>query len=221
MPFAMSDYIQSVIIQEMMYVGGGHASSINNMYIVMTYNIISQEWSQLTQYTACLFAMTIIHNKLTLVGGCDRYDKESNVLGVWDADRRKWTLPYTPMPTPRYNSSAVVYRQWLIVAGGRSGGTRTSSVEVLHNSSERIWNTISSLGLYHSTPVCMGESLLAVCGWKSQSGESVSTILHFIPDRNEWREVEQLQALLHDVACTLTSNNRFLVAHINKFHIGV
>ena len=221
MPFAMSDYIQSVIIQEMMYVGGGYASSANNRYIVMTYNIITQEWSQLPQYTARYFAMTVIHNKLTLIGGSDHNDKETNVLGVWDADGRKWTHPYTPMPTPHCYSSAVVYRQWLIVAGGRSGGTRTSSVEVLDNTSERIWSTISSLGLYHSTPVCMGESLLAVGGWKSQSGESDSTIVRFIPDRNEWREVEQLQALLQDVACTLTSNNHFLVAHINKFHIGV
>ena len=276
MPFSMSGYIQSVIIQEMMYVGGGGAYLTNNMFIVMTYNIISQEWSQLPQYTARYFAMTVIHNKLTLAGGLDRNDRDTSVLGVWDADGRKWTHPYTPMPTPHSYSSVVVYRQWLIVAGGWSGGTRTPSVEVLdissnqwyrapstpvpwssmlsavvgdtwylmggydngrtdqvysvslsvlithiNNTSARIWNTISSLGLRCSTPVCMGKSLLAVGGSKSLSGEDVSTILHFIPDRNEWREVGQLTAPLYDVACSLTSNNHFLVAHRNKFHIGV
>ena len=276
MPFAMSDYIQSVIIQEMMYVGGGDAYPTKNMFIVMTYNIISQEWSRLPQYTARCFAMTVIHNKLTLVGGYDHNHRETNVLGVWDANGNKWTHPYTPMPTPRHNSSAVVYRQWLIVAGGWCGGTRTSSVEVLdissnqwyrapstpvpwsrmksavvgdtwylmggyenkktdqvysvsvsvlishiNNTSERIWNTISSLGLRCSTPVCMGESLLAVGGSKSQSFESVSTILHFIPDRNKWREVGQLPAPVYNISCSLTSNNHFLVAHGCKFHIGV
>ena len=115
--------------------GGGYASSINNRYIVMTYSFISQEWSQLPQYTARYFAMTIIHNKLTLVGGYDCNDRDTNVLGVWDADGRKWTHPYTPMPTPRYDSSAVEYRQWLIVAGGLSGVTNLSSVEVLEVSS--------------------------------------------------------------------------------------
>ena len=84
MSFAMTDYIQSVIIQEMMYVGGGYALSINNRYIVMTYNVISQEWSQLPQYTARYFAMTVVHNKLTLVGGCGRNDRYTNTLGVWD-----------------------------------------------------------------------------------------------------------------------------------------
>ena len=275
MPFAMSHYIQSVIIQEMMYVGGGDALPANNMYIVMTYNIISQEWSQLPQYTARYFAMTVIHNKLTLAGGLDRNDRDTSVLGVWDADGRKWTHPYTPMPTPHSYSSVVVYRKWLIVAGGWSGRNRTSSVEVLDISSnqwyrapstpvpwscmksavvgdtwylmgglhdnggtdqvysvslsililhinhisERIWNTISSLGLCYSTPVRTGQSLLAVGGRKSQSCD-VSTILHFIPDRNEWRVVGQLPAPVYRVAFTLTPNNHFLVAH-NELYIGV
>ena len=285
MPFAMSDYIQSVIIQEMMYVGGGGAYPANNMYIVMTYNIISQEWSRLPQYTARHFAMTVVHNKLTLVGGRDHDEIKTNVLGVWDANRRKWTRPFCPMPTPRTYSSAVVYRQWLIVAGGRSGET-TSSVEVLNissnqwyrapstpvpwhsmksavvgdtwylmsgvhvsrtdevhsvslsvlishinNTSKRIWNTISSLGLYYSTPVCMGVSLLAVGGRETSSVESwslkhhktVSNILHFIPDRNEWREVGQLPSPLYECTCILTTNNQLFLSGrggINEVYIG-
>ena len=73
--------------------------SANNSYIVMTYNIISQEWSQLPQYTAHRFAMAVIQNKLTLVGGYDYSNRDTTVLGVWNADRRKWTHPYTAMPT--------------------------------------------------------------------------------------------------------------------------
>ena len=280
MPFPMSGNIQSVIIQEMMYVGGGYASPTNNMYIVMAYNIISQEWSQLPQYTARYFAMTVIHNKLTLVGGSDQNERDTNVLGVWDADGRKWTRPYTPMATPRYYSSAVVYRQWLIVAGGWSGGIRTSSVEVLDissnqwyrapstpvpwtlmksaivgdtwylmggydggtktdqvysvsvsvlishmkNTSERIWNTLSFLGLYLSTPVCIGVSLLAVGGMKTQSFEAVSAILRYTPDSDgQWTEVGQLPMPSYDSICTMTSNSRILLAGgslSQKLYIG-
>ena len=268
MPFSMSVSIESVIIQEMMYVGGGSVSSTNNTFIVMTYNIISQEWSQLSQYTAHRFAVTVIHNKLTLVGGCDRNLRDTNALGVWDANGRKWTRPYTPMSTPHYDSSAVVYRQWLIVAGGWSGVTNLSSVEVLDISSnqwyrgpstpvpwscmrsavvgdtwylmggfdtertdkmysvslsvlisrinytsERIWNTISSLGICYSVPVCMEESLLAVDGSKSQSVECVSTILRYTPDSDgQWTEVGQLPMPLHDSICTVTSNSCILAA---------
>ena len=269
MPFSMSGNIQSTIIQEMMYVGGGDAVSVTNMHIVMTYNIISQEWSQLPQYTARRFAMTVIHNKLTLVGGRDHNHRDTNILGVWDTDGRKWTHPFTPMPTPCCESSVVVYRQWLIVAGGWSNETRTSSVEVLNissnqwyrspstpvpwsrmtsalvgdtwylmggydrerktdqvysvslsvliyhtnNTSERIWNTITSLGLCGSTPVCMGESLLAVGGRKSQSLVAVSTILRCTPDSDgQWTEFGQLPMPLYDSICTMTSKSSILVA---------
>ena len=269
MPFTMSGYIQSVIIQEMMYVGGD-ASPIINTYIVMTYNIISQEWSQLPRYTARYFAMTVIHNKLTLVGGCDHNNRDTSALGVWDTDGRKWTQPYIPMPTPHYDSSAVVYRQWLIVAGGWSDKTIVSSVEILDISSnqwyrapstpvprssmtsavvgdtwylmggygneraadqvlysvslsalvshtnitsERIWNTITSLGLYYSTPFCMGESLLAVGGMKSDTLLNVSTVLHYTPDSDgQWTEVGQLPMPLHSSVCTMTSNSCILLA---------
>ena len=88
--------------------------------------------------------MTVIHNKLTLVGGLDRNDRYTNVLGVWEADERKWTRPYTPMPTPRCYSSAVVYRQWLIVAGGISSMTSLSSVEVLDISSNQWYRAPST-----------------------------------------------------------------------------
>ena len=276
MPFAMSGNIQSVIIQEMMYVGGGDALPINNMHTVMTYNIISQEWSQLPQYTARRFTMTVIHNKLTLVGGRDHNHRDTSVLGVWDTNQRKWTHPYTPMPTSRHYSSAVVYRQWLIVAGGWSGETRILSVELLYissnqwyrapptpvpwtlmksaivgdtwylmggydggtktdqvysvslshinNTSERIWNTKSSLGLYLSTPVCVGESLLAVGGMKTQSLEAVSTILQCTPDSDgQWTEVGQLPIPSFDSICTITSNSRILVAGgllSQKLYIG-
>ena len=90
MPFDMLDYIQSVIIQEM--VGGGDAYPTNNMYKVMTYNIISHKWSQLPQYTARWFAMTVIHNKLTLVVGLEHNNRDTNVLGVVDTPLHSYDM---------------------------------------------------------------------------------------------------------------------------------
>jgi len=274
-------YIQSVIIHEMMYVGGGRASPDNNRFIIMAYHITSQEWSLLPPYTARSFAMTVVHNKLTLVGGCDRDYNVTKLLGVWDADGRKWTHPYTRMPTPRSNSSAVVYKKWLIVAGGWNGAS-ISRVEVLdistnlwyrapltpvpwssmrsavvgdiwylmggsgngittaqmyrvslsaltshiNNTNENIWNTILSLGLWWSTPLCMGKSLLAVGGRKPRTIENVSTILRFTPvtpDRNEWREVGQLPHPLYECTCTQSCNQLFLTGGsqgADKMYIG-
>ena len=53
------------------------------------------------------------------------------LMCVWEGGRRQWTHPYVPMPTAHVWPSAVVYKQWLVVAGGRLCTKILSAVEVL------------------------------------------------------------------------------------------
>ena len=62
--------------------------------------------------------MTAIDNHLVLVGGQGCDGVRSKVLGVWSEDSKKWTHPYPDMTTPHRSCSAVVYNQYLVVAGG-------------------------------------------------------------------------------------------------------
>ena len=138
MPFGMSYYVQSVVVEGTVYVGGGNAGlgSYNN-YIVMTYDISTGKWATLPPYGASDFAMTAISNQLVLVGGYE-HGNSSNVLGVWDADKNQWTHPYPEMHTERTVCSAVVYKEWLLVAGGSTApGARVSSVEVMNTNSKQ------------------------------------------------------------------------------------
>ena len=125
-----------------MYVGGGWATRDNDDYIVMEYDTRSGKWGRLPPYyRLCKFTMTVINNQLVLVGGVDKQERRSKLLGVWSTDSKEWTRPYPDMPTARSNASAVTYDKWLIVAGGRSGdGTRLSTVEVM-NVDTKQWYT--------------------------------------------------------------------------------
>ena len=145
MPFGMSTYIQSVTIQDTVYVGGGDAGwrSPNN-YIVMAYNTRSCKWHQLPPYTADSFAMVVINNQLVLVGGEDSNGHPTNLLGMWDTGSSQWTRPYAAMPTARSYPSAVVYKQWLIVAGGWTVRHRLSTVEVLDVASNQWYSAPST-----------------------------------------------------------------------------
>ncbi len=140
MPFGMSGYVQSVVMQGRVYIGGGDAgrSSANN-FLVMEYDTCSGEWATLPAYKASDFAMTEIRNQLVLVGGSQNGD-ESKVLGVWRADQKTWTLPYPDMPTARSRCSVVVYNDWLVVAGGWADGRPLSCVEVLNTNSRGQWH---------------------------------------------------------------------------------
>ena len=140
MPFKMRSYIQSVLIQDTLYVGGGETGlDSDNNYVVMTYDITEGKWATLPPYRASHFAMTVINNNLLLVGGF-QHGGYSKVLGVWRADSKKWTHPYPDMTTPRYLCSAVTYKQWLVVVGGWRSGNSVSTVEVM-NTDTKQWYT--------------------------------------------------------------------------------
>ncbi len=132
MPYRMGGYIQSVIIQDTIYIGGGsvsHSTSSAN-FIVMAYNMRSQKWHKLQSYGTSGFSLVAINEQPAVVGGVDKRHCASNQVGVWEITTKKWTRPYKPMPTSRSHASAVVYKHWLVVAGGKSEH-KTSNVEIL------------------------------------------------------------------------------------------
>ncbi len=142
MPVAMSNYIQSVEINDTVYVGGGGTDRDEDAYIVMAYNKQSCQWHTLPPYHTRYFAMTTINNKLVVVGGRNRDDSDSSELGEWQHDSNQWTHPFPPMSAPRCVHSATSYKHWLVVAGGYHG-VCFSSVEVLDVSNMQ-WSTGSS-----------------------------------------------------------------------------
>ena len=134
MPFGMGDHVQSVVVEGTVYVGGGYVGSDN----IMTYDISTGIWATLPQYRVLGFAMTTINNQLVLVGGNEHGGGRIKVVGVWDADNKQWTHPYSEMHTARAWCSVVVHNEWLVVAGGRSAsGATLSSVEVMNTNSKQ------------------------------------------------------------------------------------
>ncbi len=140
MPVSMSDYVQSVEINDTVCVGGGGTGRREDAYIVMAYNTQSCQWNILPRYSTRRFAMTTINNKLVVVGGRNRDDSDSSELGEWQPDSNKWTHPFPPMSTPHWWPSATSYKHWLVVVGGYHGDCLLSSVEVL-NVSNMQWST--------------------------------------------------------------------------------
>lgn len=139
MPFAMGEYVQSVLVGGKVYVGGGFAHlGSDKHYIVMQCDTISGKWVKLPPYRAYSFAMAAIRGQLVLVGGYEHGDSVK-LMGVWNDFGEEWTHPYPDMPTARIRCSAAVYNEWLVVAGGQDKGI-LSSVEIL-NTERKLWYT--------------------------------------------------------------------------------
>ena len=197
MPFGMYG-MQSVQVQGTLYVGGGFAA--DNDYIVMTYDISAGKWTTLPPYSTCYFAMTAIDNHLVLLGGVGSDGVRSKVLGVWSEDSKKWTHPYPDMTTPRHSCSAVVYNQYLVVAGGRGAGDTLSSVEVMNTDTKQwyagpptpiIWS--------HMKTAIVGDTCYFMGGWiKKMYSVSLPALVSHLnsdssaKDTQTWKELPQL-----------------------------
>ena len=201
MPAKMSGFIQCVVEEEKVYIGGGSTGFGDNVanYKIMTYDTASQEWDTLLPYRAESFGMTAIDHQLVLVGGIKEYSRSpSNLLGVWRADRKKWTHPYPEMPTARSHCSAVVHNEWLVVAGGKRGLLMTSSVEVLNvTSSAKQWYTAAETPVeWHSMKTAtVGGACYFLGGYTEDAPNSVYSMSiqkNYGTFTIEWSEMTEL-----------------------------
>ena len=137
MPFGMRGYVQSVVVQGRVYVGGGWAGC-DNSYIVMEYDISSGKWAKLPPHHARDFAMTVINSQLVLVCGLMKHGHVSGVVSLWRAEKKEWSRAYPYVPNARSNCSASIYNEWLAVAGGWRDGLEVSTVDIM-NTNEKKW----------------------------------------------------------------------------------
>ncbi|XP_064407558.1 uncharacterized protein LOC135352317 [Halichondria panicea] len=179
MPIKMGISVQSVVIGDTVYVGGGFADNDRDRCTVM--KLEQDQWTKLPEYTAMYFAMTSLANRLVLVGGYDPSNKKrTNQLAVFGSG--EWTHPYPPMNIARNSSTAVSFNNHIIVAGGRNEEP-TSSVEVLDVASRR-WYIAQSLPNQRSVlkSTLIGNTLYLLGGY-DHTGSATKTVHHV--DLNE------------------------------------
>ena len=143
MPIGMSGSIQSVVVGDAVYIGGGSTENVYDERIVMKLDLQKEEWTKLPEYNAKSFAMTSLDDKLVLLGGSDLKEKECySQVGAFDSGQ--WIYPLAAMNTARYSSTAVTYNNHIIVVGGLTMKRILSSVEILDAESRR-WYTAEPL----------------------------------------------------------------------------
>ena len=165
--------LQSVTLNENILVGGGHTDihalkGDDDEHTVYQYHPPTDEWVALPRYKYKWFAMTILTNKLTLVGGYHKKTgQESDQIAVLETEgtSRRWTHPYPTMPTARHSPAvASCYDRWLVVAGGRKHYL-LATVEVLDTTYHQ-WQITSPLpqACRNMTSIIVNEELFLIGG---------------------------------------------------------
>ena len=133
--------------------------------IIHAYNTTTSKWYVIPQCPVSRgFALAVINETLTTVGGYGKNNKGTNKLfsltGAGGDGEKSWREEFPPMPTKRCNVSALCIGIALIVVGGEKSEIYRmilKSVEVL-NTSTRQWHTATEL------PQPLTASSMTVCG---------------------------------------------------------
>ena len=160
-------------------------------HTVYQYHPPTNQWKRLTRYEYMCFAMAILTDKLTLVGGCTQQCKMmTNQIAVWEAEG--WTHPYLPMATPRYSPAVATYDRCLVsmVAGGMKLGVPLDSVEVL-NTTSRQWLSTSPLPMkcYNMTSAIVNHELFLMGGTLTKEVLTVSLHSAITNTSTKWHSI--------------------------------
>ena len=161
----------AVLLGGSVYVGGGlEGKGVNNSkesYRLNVYNLTTNQWSPspiTTPYDA--FAMTVLDDKLVIVGGVTKNGEVVKRILVLITGQWK---DYSEMPTARCNATAVGYHSMLIVVGGvikmEGKWTRLSTTELL-DTTNGCWYTCNNLPSSHQQmkAVIMNDKLYLLGG---------------------------------------------------------
>ena len=103
------------------------------------------QWRTIVAPTG-FFSMAAVEDQLIIAGGMDPDTKgPSNQVSVLDGDKKTWTQPFPAMPTARRWPSAIGYKRWLVVAGGKltlHSKEHVNVVEVLDTSSKQWYKAL-------------------------------------------------------------------------------
>ena len=175
---------------------------------VHRYNSNTRKWHQLPPTPHTNTTLVVVQHLLAVVGGRISGAATDSLLSLMGEGRDiKW-LPNLPaMPTKRYRTAAVCSGRSLIVAGGKDGRNRLSTVEVL-DTDTRQWSIASSLMhpfSWATISIC-GERLYML-GGRDQTGYKKRSVLSCsVPELLQSCQSQPLAGKLRtapDSQCTL------------------
>ena len=154
----------AVLFNGTIYVGGGLCDHVDDMYRIIIYHPDTNKWDDAIDTPHELFAITVLADKLIIVGGLIKGSLEvTNKLLVLENGQWK---DYTQMPTVRGCVSAISHQSMMIVMGGKViKGHALRTTELLDSTTGQ-WFKCDDLPqpIYGLQSVIVGDTLYALGG---------------------------------------------------------
>lgn len=165
----------AVILNGLVYVGGGVETGGKVSFVVDVYNPDKDEWGTPIDAPRCGFGMTALNNKLVIVGGKNKKGDTSKTVRSL-VESNQWE-EITSMSTARYNCTAVGYNATLLAIGGTSSEDVTLAMVELFDTKKDRWYTCDDLPKPHSflQPLVVKNTLYLLGGYHEDPSPAVFT----------------------------------------------
>ncbi len=200
------DGAQAVVINGIVYVGGGLWGSDAERCTVCRYHPEEDKWARLLPSPVKYFGVGQVLGQLVLVGG--RVASTGKVTGdvhVFISESQQWERSIPAMPTARLALSVVSHSTVLIACGGSDGSDRALPTVELYNSEASQWYQCPPLPSprYWISTVTIGDTLFLAGGFKDRTVSSAcqsvfSTSLSSLIDRATHHSSDRLWKTLKD-----------------------
>ena len=206
-----SEFHTAVLYNGVIYVGGGVCDDHDNLFKINVYHPDTNQWDDGVNAPHAAFAMTVLVDKLIIVGGLVRASvKPTNKLltlqdGQWE--------DYSQMPTGRLWASAVSHQSMMIVMGGMDDGHTLSATELLDSTTGQ-WVKCNDLpqplATLHSAII---GGMLYTLGGSNNDGDSKAVYAAPLDTLyNHQLEWQQLADTPWSYSTAVSVNNKYLLA---------
>ena len=151
----------AVLFNEAIYVGGGNCDNDHDTCRINIYHPDTNKWDDAIDTPHDFFAMTVLVDKLIIVGGLGRVMITNKLLVL---EQGQWK-DYTQMPTARMCPSVVSHQSLMIVMGGMDTEHTFRTTELLDSATGQ-WFTCDDLPqpLSFLQSVIVGDTLYILGG---------------------------------------------------------
>ena len=212
LPFATAAHT-AVLFNEAIYVGGGGCDNEDNKFRINIYHPDTNKWDDAIDTSHVYFAMTVLVDKLIIVGGLSRVtDEVTNKLLVLEHGQWK---DYTQMPTARMLLSVVSHQSLMIVIGGMNTEHRKLRTTELLDSTTGQWFICDDLPqpLAFLESVIVGDILyiLSGAGYDGNDSKAVyaAPLDALSSHQLKWQQLADIPWL---ASAAVSLNNKYLLA---------
>ncbi len=198
----------------LLVVGGEDKSTHEKTNTILTFDERSRKWVQSLPHmpNALTFPKVIVYqNHLIVISGYDSNDTKIAEVNILNTSN-KW-ITAEPLPSTDDDYSTCLIRDTLYLVGQETKKVFRAHVpSLISQASSGMWESVTSVPFYWSSPIAICNTLLTVGGSvKERGGNAISNIHLYDPTKDQWTQCGDLPEEMYCCHCIELSGKLYVL----------